>query len=301
MVTWGTKSVPKPNSFAQLNGISSNGRGVGWRQNSGAYVNYVADWQGAGATAWSPNGLDGTTAGQTYSVSAEGTIIFGLSPKAGGSAATNYGYKAVFNTAFPGPATQLSIGQLPNFPDTAGAANLAVPYGCTTDGKYAVGMSYRGTEKAVLWDTHDTNATNWTVTDLTDLAVAGGNLNIFNRLTRAYSVGTNGAGSLVIAGVGLDTNSPARTRAFVMTVALSNAPVVVRPTVTIAGSYPAGLLFSFMTVASASVTYYLEYVTNLTGVMTWNTITSTPGTGATATLPDPNPSDAQRFYRIRVQ
>jgi hypothetical protein len=300
-VTWGTKSVPKPNSFAQLNGISGNGRGVGWRQNSGAYVNYVADWQGAGATAWSPNGLDGTASGQAYSVSADGTVVFGLSPKAGGTAATNYGYKAVFNTAFPGPATQLSIGQLPNFPDTAGVANLAIPYGCTADGKYAVGMNYRSMEKAVLWDTHDASATNWTVTDLTDLAVAGGNPNIFSRLTRAYSVGTNGPGNLVIAGVGLDTNSPAKTRAFVMTVALSNAPVVVRPAVTISGSYPAGFTFSFPTVANASVTYYLEYTTNLTGAMNWTTIASTPGTGAIANLPDSNPSGTQRFYRIRIQ
>jgi hypothetical protein len=153
----------------------------------------------------------------------------------------------------------------------------------------------------VLWDTHDTNATNWTVTDLTDLAVAGGNLNIFSRLTRAYSVGTNGVGNLVITGVGLDTNNPARTRAFVMTVAISNAPAVVRPTVTIAGSYPAGFLFSFPTVANASVRYYLEYVTNLVGALNWSTITSTPGTGAVASLPDSNPSGHQRFYRIRVQ
>ena len=97
----------------------------------------------------------------------------------------------MFNTTFPGAATQLSINPLPNYPDAAGSANLAIPYGCTADGKYAVGMNYRGTEKAVLWDTHDASATNWTVTDLTDLAVAGGNLNIFSRLTRAYSVGTN--------------------------------------------------------------------------------------------------------------
>ena len=300
-VTWATKSVPKPNSLAQLNGISSNGRAVGWRQNSGAFISYAADLQGAGATAWSSAGLDGTTAGQAYSVSADGTVIFGLSPQAGGSAATNYGYKAVFNATFPGPATQLSIGQLPNFPDAAGAANLAVPYGCTADGKYAAGMNYRGLEKAVLWDTHDPSPTHWTVTDLTDLAVAGGNMNIFSRLTRAYSVGTNSAGSLVIAGVGLDTNSPARSRAFVMTVATSNAPVMVGPRVTITGSYPAGFLFSFPTVASPSMTYYLEYATNLVGTMTWNTIASAPGTGAVASLTDPNPSNQQRYYRIRIQ
>jgi hypothetical protein len=49
------------------------------------------------------------------------------------------------------------------------------------------------------------------------------------------------------------------------------------------------------------VRYYLEYTTNLVGALSWNTITSTPGTGAIASLPDPNPSDSQRFYRIRVQ
>jgi len=301
MVAWGEKSVPKPNSFAQLNGISSNGRGVGWRQNSGVYINYVADWNGAGLAPWSPTGLNGTTAGQAYAVSADGTIIFGLSPKPGGTAATNYGYKAVFDTTYPGPATQISTKVLPNFPDTAGSANLAIPYGCTADGKYAVGMNYRGAERAVLWDTHDASATNWTVTDLTALAVAGENLGIFSRLTRAYSVGTNGAGNLVIAGVGLDTNSPARTRAFVMTVTPTNAAVVPRPTVTISGSYPAGFMFSFPTAANASLSYYLEYATNLSGAISWNTITSTPGTGAVASLPDSNPSGQQRFYRIRVQ
>jgi hypothetical protein len=162
-------------------------------------------------------------------------------------------------------------------------------------------MSYRGMEKAVLWDTHEASATNWTVTDLTDVAVAAGNLNIFSKLTRAYSVGSNGGGSLVIAGVGLDTNSPARSRAFVMSVTLSNATVIPRPAVTISGSYPAGFTFSFLTIANGSVRYYLEYTTNLSGAIGWNAITSTPGTGAIASLPDANPPPEPRFYRIRVQ
>jgi len=299
---WGSKSVPKLTSLTELNGISGNGRGVGWRQNSGAYINYVADWQGVTTPAiWSPNGLDGTPVGQACAVSADGTIIFGLSPQVGGTAATNYGYKAVFNTSFPGTATQLSIGQLPNFPDTAGSAYLAIPYGCTADGQYAVGMNYRGTEKAVLWDTREANATNWTITDLTDLALASGDLGVFSRLTRAYSVGVNGAGDLVIVGAGLDTNGPPRTRAFLMAIDPLNTPAVPRPTVTISGSYPAGFTFSFPTVASPSVMYYLEYTTNLTGAMTWNTIASTPGTGTLASLPDTNPSGQRRFYRIRVQ
>ena len=176
-VAWGTKSVARPDT-TQLNGVSSTGRAVGWRRNGTTliYANYVADWRGATTPAiWNFNGLDGTTAGQAFSVSADGTIVFGISPIGGESGSTNYGYKAVFNAAFPGPSTQLSIGQLPNFPDTAGATDLAIPYGCTADGKYAVGMSYRGMEKAVLWDTRGENATKWAALDLTDLAMAGGN------------------------------------------------------------------------------------------------------------------------------
>ncbi len=302
-VAWGTKSVARPDT-TQLNGVSSTGRAVGWRRNGTTliYANYVADWRGATTPAiWNFNGLDGTTTGQAFSVSADGTIVFGISPIGGESGSTNYGYKAVFNAAFPGPSTQLSIGQLPNFPDTAGATDLAIPYGCTADGKYAVGMSYRGMEKAVLWDTRGENATKWAALDLTDLAMAGGNLNIFSRLTRAYSVGTNADGSLVIAGVGLDTNSPVRTRAFVMTVAPPSALVIPPPTVTISISYPGGFVFSFPTVANTDLVYSLEYATNLIGPVTWTRLASTPGTGAIANLSDSNPAGSQRFYRIRVQ
>jgi hypothetical protein len=300
---WGAKDVGKPGT-AQVNGVASNGRAVGWRRSGTtlAYTNYVVDSTGSTATAvWNFNGLNGTAAGQALSVSADGTVIFGMSPKTGAPSTNNYGYRAVFNASMPGPATQLSISQLPGFPDTAGSANLAIPYGCTADGKHAVGMSYRGVEKAVLWDTSDTNSAKWTAVDLTDVAAVNGVLNGFTRLSRGYGVGTNAAEALVIAGVGLDTNSPANTRAFVMTLAPSSASLVARPTVTIAGSYPAGFTFSFPTIADGSLRYYLEYATNLTGAIAWSTLTSTPGTGAIASLPDSNPSGSQRFYRIRVQ
>ena len=75
----------------------------------------------------------------------------------------------------------------------------------------------------------------------------------------------------------------------------------VRPTLAISGSYPAGFTFSFLTVADGSVMYYLECTTNLPPLAGWNTIDSTPGTGALAGLSDPNPPDRQRFYRVRVQ
>ncbi len=278
---------------------------MGWRRNgaTGAYVNYVTDWQsGSGPVIWNCYGLDGTTAGQALAVSADGTIIFGMSPLVVGGATNNYGHKAVLSATYPGPATQLRTNQLPNFPDTAGSANLAIPYGCSADGQYAVGSNYRsGIEKAVLWDTRNSSATNWTVTDLTDLAVASGSPGIFARLARAYSIGTNSAGRLVIAGVGYDTNSPANARAFLLTVSPPTTPVISQPTVTISGSYPTGFAFSFLTVPNGNVMYYLEYTTNLTPPVVWTATASTPGTGALAGLSDPNPPDRQRFYRIRVQ
>jgi len=260
----------------------------------------VLDWNGTGrATAWYFNGLNGTTAGEAWAVSAGGAVIFGQSPVSGGRPGS-WPYKAAVTTARPGSLQ--SIKELPGFPDTAGAAGSAgVPYGCTADGKFAVGMSYRGLEKAVLWDTRDPSATNWTVVDLTDLALANGGPDIFSRLVRAYSVGTNAAGDLVIAGVGLDTNSPAGLRAFVMTVALSTAPIVSSPRVTLSGSYPAVFICTFQTFADPKVLYYLEYATNLTPPVAWTPIASAQGSGALTSLSDYNPPDRQRFYRIRVQ
>ena len=260
----------------------------------------MVDWTGKGTpTTWTFNGLNGTTAGTAFAISTNGTMIFGQSPVSDGRPGS-WPYKAVVTSASPGVLQ--SVTELPRFTDTVGTSGSAgVPYGCTGDGKYAVGMSYRGTEKAVLWDTHDASATNWTVTDLTDLALAKGALGIFSRLGRAYSVGTNGSGNLVIAGMGLDTNSPANTRAFLVTIGASSAVVVPRPTVTISVPSPAEFKFSFLTSTNGNRTYYLEYTTNLTPPLAWTTISSTPGSGAAASLFDLNPSGAQRFYRLRVQ
>ena len=213
-------------------GISATGRAVGYRNSTRAH--YVLDWTGAGTpTTWSFNGLNGTTAGAAFAISINGTLIFGQSPVSGGRPGS-WGYKAVVSSASPGVLQ--SIAELPSFADTVGTSGSAsLPYGCTADGNYAVGMSYRGAEKAVLWDTHSGSAANWTVTDLTDLALAKGAMGIFSRLARAYSVGTDGTGSLVIAGMGLDTNSPAKTRAFLMTF-MPGGPVTNALDVTWAGS-----------------------------------------------------------------
>ena len=86
-----------------------------------------------------------------------------------------------------------------------------------------------------------------------------------------------------------------------MTLAPGTPPVVAQPTVTMSGSYAAGLTFSFASVASQSVMYYLEYTTSLTPPCVWTTIAATPGIGTVATLTDPNPTLAPRYYRIRVQ
>ncbi len=302
-VAWGPKSVPKPDT-TQVNGVSGNGRAVGWRRNGTTlvYANYVADWQGVATPAiWNFNGLDGTTAGQAFSVSADGTVIFGISPKSVAAGSTNYGYKAVFNATFPGAATRLSIAQLPNFPDTAGSTSLAIPYGCTADGKYAVGMSYRGIEKAMLWDTSNPDPAKWTVVDLTDVAGANGALNGFARLSRAYSVGTNAAGALVIAGAGLDTSTPANPRAFLMTVSPPIAPIGFPPIVTAFGPSADRFTCSFLSLANPGIMYYLDCTTNLAPPWAWTPISSTPGIGGMTSLSDPNPPGQQRYYRIRIQ
>jgi hypothetical protein len=258
------------------------------------------DWTGTGTpTTWSFNGLNGSAAGEAFAISGNGTIIFGQSPVAGGRPGS-WAYKAIVTSASPGVLQ--SVQELPNFPETVGSAgSAAVPYGCTADGRFAVGMSYRGLEKAVLWDTQDVSATHWAVVDLTDLALAKGAMGMFSRLVRAYSVGTNVAGELVVAGVGLDTNSPANPRGFVATLAASNAAGPAQPRVTISAPYPAQYMFSFPTLPDADVTYYLEYATHLAPTAVWTPIASCPGSGTIANLFDLNPSGQRRFYRIRVQ
>jgi hypothetical protein len=301
---WQQKDAAKPD-ICQANGVSSNGRAVGWRRSgtTGLYVNYVVDWTTTNDPAvWSFPGLDGTPAGQAYAVGTDGTIVFGSSPVVVGGVTNSYGYKALFNAAYPGPAAQLSINPLPNLPGAAGSASLAIPHGCTPNGKYAVGVCSRaGIERAVLWDTSAPEPAEWTVTDLSDVAAASGASGIFTRLARAYSIGTDTTGSLVIAGLGFDTNSPARTRAFRLTLAPGTPPVVTQPTVTISGSYAAGFTFSFVSAASQSVMYILEYTTSLTPPCGWTPIAASPGTGAVAILSDPNPSSGPRFYRIRAE
>ena len=213
-----TNIIPKTVSGSDkvfVNGVAATGRIVGYRFDGASATNRnnLWDWPPSSGTSFQWIGLDGTLAGEAWSVSQDGTIIFGRSPITPGD--TNlYAYRAVV-TAAPSPS-RTSIGALPEIPNVGGSVTRAVPYGCTADGKYAVGMNYPGTTTAVLWDTTDPNPANWRVSDLTALALANGVADIFTRLVKAYSVGTNTAGDPMVTGYGVDASL--NTRAFVMTV-----------------------------------------------------------------------------------
>ena len=105
---------------------------------------------------------------------------------------------------------------------------------------------------------------------------------------------SNVDGGLVITGFGLDGSG--NKRAFIMTVA---TPITT--TVAIYGSYPAGFIFTFASLGNRNMTNYLEYTATLSPPRTWTTITSAPCTGDMTILSDANPTDAQRFYRIRTE
>jgi hypothetical protein len=269
-----------------MNGVSASGKAAGWRTDASAGTarqNYMLTWNGtATPTAAFFNGLDGTTAGEAFLINGNGTIIFGRSPILVGGTEF-YAYKVVN----PGPSQ--TINALPEFPDTGGSASRAFPYGCTPDGKYAVGMNYRGMEKAVVWDTGVADTNNWTILDLTELARLRGIIGDFDgNLRRAYSVGTNSQG-LVVTGKGVSTGV---TRAFVMTV-----PLPIAPELTISGS---GGSYTVSYLGLGNATNVLEYTTNLSLPHTWTPI-DTNTSGSISTYYDYSPPDTQRFYRAHIQ
>ena len=76
---------------------------------------------------------------------------------------------------------------------------------------------------------------------------------------------------------------------------------VAPPILTPARAYPAGLTFSFSSVATANVTYVLDYTTNLVPPVHWTTVASEPGYPVITSLADRTAADKQRFYRVRVE
>jgi hypothetical protein len=161
-------------------------------------------------------------------------------------------------------------------------------------------------ERAVLWDTSDSNPGKWTVLDLTDFAASQGILGSFTLLSRAYNVGVKAGGDIVITGIGtLD----GFTRGFVLTVPkpLSNYALF-PPSLSISNNQ-AGYTFRFHSILTGPftptpLTNYLEYTTALSNapdLSTWTTLSATACDGAVTTVVDPNPPEQRRFYRIRTQ
>jgi hypothetical protein len=103
-----------------MNGISASGRVVGSRQNATGSTrnNWILDWNAVqpaqsffkGLVADAPN-----NEGEAWSVCADGSVIFGISPLLA-SNAVKYGYRATFSGT-----TETGIARLPEFPDTGGA------------------------------------------------------------------------------------------------------------------------------------------------------------------------------------
>gem|GEM_PF-1025088 len=291
--------IDNPDAGA-MNGVAgATGRAVGYYRDAASATrrNYVVDYPPKGPIGWPAGyvgtwafaGLDSTLIGECFSVSADGNQIFGRSPTP--TDPNWHGYKAIVTSDTD---SLQSIHPLPDFPNTGGSTRLVTPYGCTADGRYAVGMNYRGAEKAVLWDTGDANPANWKVLDLTERAAAEGILGNFTSLYRAFSVGTNSAGDPVITGAGLyNDGSGLYNRAFVMVVATP------RPRITsIPGAGTSSVTVHYAN-TMAGKTYTLQYSTNL-ATTNWYSAGSKQASGTSDFQTENSVSTAQRFYRIQT-
>lgn len=302
------KSVSSGNALDTL-GVSALGRIVGRRVDSGDISrNVLYDWVPKSATQYQWTGLDGTTAGQAWSINEDGSVIFGWSPRTD-DPVSNYAYKKVLsgsspNADAPGSGiTEVSVNALPESPRTGGSTTRTVPFGCTADGKYAVGYTYASANLATLWDTSDPDPANWKATDLTALAAAHGLgvPELFTSLARAYSVGTNDTGDLVITGYGAEAGT-GYNRAFLMTVpkSIAAAGFTFRPRLTISGSTTEGFTLSFYCEPGGS--YAIEHTTALEPSATWELLTTGgPYFGGQIVTATDSPTDTQQFYRVRLQ
>lgn len=311
-VLWDTKGISGGDQ-AGMNGISATGRGVGWRgPNTAARRLYVLQWSGLGTPYnWFFTGLDDTDTGQAFSVSADGTKVFGISHSTEDFGAAFWGFKAYLTNGLP-PSTDPNnpdavarqtetpsfIHKLPDYPDTVTTGNRTVPYGCSADGRYAVGMNNRGgDEKAVLWDTGDPNPNNWTIQDLTELASSNNVLGFFTRLARGYSIGVKPNGDLVIVGVGVyDDGSGATTRGFVMIIGSGVTPVQ-QPVITSISGVGSGSVTVNYSNTIAGKDYVLQYATNM-GAPAWVNVSTNTASGPTASQTDNTATGNQRYYRV---
>jgi hypothetical protein len=291
--------IDNPDAGNMCGVASTTGRAVGYYRDqyldAGRRHNYVVEYPPKGSIGypasyvgtWSFTGLDGTVVGECFSVSADGNRIFGRSPTPTDS--NWHGYKAIVTSA---TNSLQSITQLPDLSDTGGSTRLACPYGCSADGRYAVGMNYRGAERAVLWDTGNANPANWTVLDLTERAAAEGILGNFTVLYRAFSVGTNAAGNPVITGVGLyNEGAGTYNRAFVMVVG------TLRPRITaLAGAGTSSVTVHYDGLI-AGRTYTLQYNTNLS-TTDWYSAGSKAAMGPSDSQTQNSVTAGPRYYRV---
>jgi len=208
-----TKGVTEKN---QIWGVSNTGRAAASRKDSADYRSLWLSYVTGNGTAVQNfiTAFDGTQHGVAYSMSGDGTKVFGQAPKTGATD-VKYGYKYVIGGG--------AMVALPEIAGTGGSVSRAVPYGASADGNFVVGMQYVGMEKAALWyNLNDSDSNNWKVLDLTQWASDNGILDGFTgNLRRAYSVGVNADGKPVITGMGVyyaPGSTVALTRGFVLTV-----------------------------------------------------------------------------------
>ncbi len=310
-VIWDNKGI-SGGDVALMQGISATGRGVGFRGPSTFTRRlYVLQWSGLGTPYnWFFTGLDGQDLGQAFSVSADGTKVFGISYSTEDQGAALWSFKAILTNGLP-PSTDPQnpnsvnrqteipsfIHKLPDYPDSVTTGIRSVPYGCSADGRYAVGMNNRGLEKAVLWDTGDPDPNNWTIVDLTDLAASNNILGFFTRLSRGYSIGVKPNGDLVICGVGAyNDGSGDTTRAFVMILSTAAAPIQ-QPVITSLSGVGSGSVTVSYSNTIAGKDYVLQYTTNL-GSPSWVAVSTNTAAGPTDAQTDNTANGARRFYRV---
>ncbi len=197
-----TKSMPT-GATTGISAVSDTGRIVGYRMDTSAStlgrLNYWMQWAGSGGLGSSFfKALDANTQrGQAQGVSPDGTRIGGMGPRTG---APTSGYD---NWPYIYKVGDAMATELPTFADTGGSTSKGYVYDISADNKIAVGMNYRGMEKAVWWDISDADPANWKVYDLTVWMSDRGLLGGFSRLSRAVSVGYDSLGQLVISGQGV--------------------------------------------------------------------------------------------------
>lgn len=189
-----------------------------------------------GATNTMTNILGTATIGGTTSPSATGVVAYSQSNQAwtgvyGSTSGVMQGtgpngpYAIAANGSrafgFKGGATPFAVdlsggtfGTEYAMPVLPGSSSTSTAYGSSVNGQYAVGKCYvTDTDWATLWDLTDTG--NITALNLNQWATDNNAMGGFTQLNRATSIGTNGAGELVITGLGLYGGA---SRAFVLTI-----------------------------------------------------------------------------------